>query len=193
MGKTELNDNIRRCLKNVVSLDGWIGEFAEGSKANVHVDVVFREAIFGDKPDNTVTFKLTLQRAEVFLVVGNEDPIKVIRSTISRTVTDNIIAQKQESVFEQSAEASAALAAVLAIRTKEQRPLNWAIANFNLAITQQSYASSFYTQDADPVLNDALDNVEDALTVFTSFNENDYFVKAHRLRTQLLRSLGIND
>ncbi len=102
-----MNDNIKRCLKNVVSLDGWIGEFAGESKADVHVDVVFRDAIFGDKPDNTVTFKLMLKRAEVFLIVGDDDPIKVLRSTIQRTVSDKTISRKQESTFEQSAEASA--------------------------------------------------------------------------------------
>ncbi|NOR63529.1 MAG: hypothetical protein GQ535_13670 [Rhodobacteraceae bacterium] len=102
-----MNDNIKRCLKNVVSLDGWIGEFADEGKANVHVDVVFRDALFGDKPDHTVTFKLTLKRAEVFLLVGDDDPIKVVRSTIRRTVSDATISQKQESTVEQSGKARA--------------------------------------------------------------------------------------
>ena len=80
-----MNDNIRRCLKNVVSLDGWIGSFAEEDKANVHVDVVFREALFGESADDKVTFKHALKRAEVFLVVGYQDPIKIVRSTVEKS------------------------------------------------------------------------------------------------------------
>jgi len=102
-----LNDNIRRCLKNVVSLDGWIGAFADDGQAKVHVDVVFLDALFGDQPNHKVSFKLTLKRAEVFLVVDDQDPIKVIRSSIQRTVSNKTTSQKQESVVEASGEASA--------------------------------------------------------------------------------------
>lgn len=103
-----MNANIKRCLKNVVSLDGWIGEFTDQGKANVHVDVVFRDALFGDKPDHRVTFKITLKRAEVFLIVDDDAPFKIVKSTISRTVSDSITSQKQDSFVEHSGEADAA-------------------------------------------------------------------------------------
>jgi len=77
-------DNTTRSLVDTVSIDGWIAEFDDNGQANVHVDVVFREGIFGDDPNARLRFNIKLKRAQVLLRPYDDEPVKVVKSTVER-------------------------------------------------------------------------------------------------------------
>lgn len=79
------NSNANRALDQLVSADGWIGEFDEDGRAAVHVDAVFREGHFGADPANIVRFRVSLTRAEVVVCIPGGEPLKVVRSSVRRT------------------------------------------------------------------------------------------------------------
>lgn len=81
----QLSDNTTRALEQVVSIDGWIAEFGEDNLANVHVDVVFRQGLFGEGDDAKVRFKIALKRAEIVVRVPDHEPLRVRKSSVRRT------------------------------------------------------------------------------------------------------------
>jgi hypothetical protein len=82
-------DNTLRALRQVVSVSGWIAEFADDESANVHIDAVFRTGSFGESADAQVRFKLALKRAEIIVCIPNEEPIKIIKKSIRRIAPSN--------------------------------------------------------------------------------------------------------
>lgn len=82
--------NSTRALEQAVSVDGWIGTFDERGVATVHTDIVFRQGAFGDDPKDLVRFKIALKKAEIILRVPGHEPLRVIKSSITRTTSATI-------------------------------------------------------------------------------------------------------
>lgn len=76
---------MKRILGELVAIDAWHRSFS-GTRDTVdlHVDVVFDEARLGGEPSSDVTFRLSLKRAEIIVRVPETEPLKVIRSSVSR-------------------------------------------------------------------------------------------------------------
>lgn len=77
--------NSSRALRQVVSLDGWIATFDTEETATVHADIVFREGRFGAEQSDKVRFRLSLKRAEIVLVIPEDEPLRVVRASVCRT------------------------------------------------------------------------------------------------------------
>ena len=78
-------NNTQRSLKNVVSIDGWIGAFGDDGRASVHVDVVFSEGRFGGEPSHKVKFRVSLKKAEVMVRIPEGEPLVFVKSSLVRT------------------------------------------------------------------------------------------------------------
>lgn len=105
-----LMNNTHRSLKSVVSVDGWIAEFDENDTASVHVDVVFKTAIFGDGANDKVSFRIDLLRADIIICVPEGEPLKVIKSTLHREPNTASGSRKTSKVVQTDAEASGEIA-----------------------------------------------------------------------------------
>ena len=76
--------NRRRAFADVVSIDAWTGDFANGTEVSFHADVVFGTARVGGEPESPVRFRLSVRRAEVILVISDVEPVKVDPKTVYR-------------------------------------------------------------------------------------------------------------
>lgn len=78
-------DNRKRAISEVASVDAWHSSFTQGRKeAAVHVDVAFTDGRIGEEPDSPVRFRLRLRRAEMVIVVPAIEPAKVVKSSVRR-------------------------------------------------------------------------------------------------------------
>lgn len=103
--------NSSKTLKQIVSVDGWIGIFDENGEASVHADVVFREGHFGNDAASTVRFKVHIHRAEIVLCIPGDGPLRIRRSSIMRNPSGAGRERRieTETTLEGEAAASAAL------------------------------------------------------------------------------------
>ncbi len=83
------------------------------------------------------------------------------------------------------AEAVTAYRAALTVHTKDDYPVSWAMTQENLAIADEAIADHDSTVDPIPHLQAALQNVEDALTVYNPEHTSYFFEKATKLRDRL--------
>src|SRR4051794_7807338 len=98
--------NRRRAFADVVSVDAWHGDFAEGRRVDFHADVVFGTARVGGEIDSPIRFRLSVKSAEVVLVISDFEPVKVDPKSVFRGSRERH-GQVTETV-EQSSQASAA-------------------------------------------------------------------------------------
>lgn len=99
-------NNTHRSLKSVVSVDGWIAEFDKNDTASVHVDVVFKTAVFGDGPDDKVSFRINLLRADIIICVPDGEPLRVIKRSLHRETGKVTGTRKTSKVVEADRELS---------------------------------------------------------------------------------------
>ena len=77
--------NRRRVFADLVSIDAWHDNFADGrSMVDLHADVVFGTARVGGEKDSPVRFRLSMRRAEVVVVLPELEPASVDRKSVSR-------------------------------------------------------------------------------------------------------------
>jgi hypothetical protein len=108
------HDNRRRAFADVVSIDAWHEPFdGESTRVDLHADIVFGQARVGGESDAPVTFRLSIKRAEIVLVVPASEPVRVDRSSVSRDSPD--LPGKLTEVIEQKSGASAAAKAAVSI------------------------------------------------------------------------------
>ena len=100
-------NNTQRSLKNVVSIDGWIGTFGDDGRASVHVDVVFAEGRFGGEPSHKVKFRVSLKKAEVMVRIPEGEPLVFVKSTVARTPPGPTLARETKQSKTLSAGAKA--------------------------------------------------------------------------------------
>lgn len=103
--------NRRRALHEVVTLDGWYDQFSDSSKrSKLHVDVAFHEGrIGGDDPLSEVSFKLRLKRAEVVVVVPEQEPVAVDKASVSRDAPQQKVKRTQAIAAEETSDVGAEL------------------------------------------------------------------------------------
>lgn len=82
-----MQNNAARAFSEVVSVDGWRADFDENGHASVHVDVSFFEGLVGAEDEFEITFRVSLNRAVLRLVIPETEPIAVIQSTVDREPT----------------------------------------------------------------------------------------------------------
>jgi hypothetical protein len=91
---------------DVVSVDAWHDEFDGRRKmADLHADVVFSEGRLGGEPDSLITFKLSLKRAELVVIVPKTEPVGIDRSSISRDAPQMSV--KKTTTLERTVKTSA--------------------------------------------------------------------------------------
>jgi hypothetical protein len=79
------HDNRRRMFADVVSVDAWHDEFDYRKKrVDLHADVVFGTARLGGERESEITFRLSLRRAELVVIVPETEPVRIDRASISR-------------------------------------------------------------------------------------------------------------
>jgi len=99
-------DNRRRAFADVVTIDAWHDEFAEGvSTADLHADVVFGTARVGGEASAPIRFRLSVKRAEVVVIVPELEPVSVDIRSVSRDAPD--LEGRVTEVLERSTQANA--------------------------------------------------------------------------------------
>jgi hypothetical protein len=79
------NDNRVRALADVVTIDAWHRAFhGKNRSADLHADVVFGLARVGGEIESPVRFRLSVRRAEVLVIIPENEPLSVNRETVSR-------------------------------------------------------------------------------------------------------------
>ncbi|TPL45367.1 hypothetical protein [Mesorhizobium sp. B2-4-6] len=77
--------NRRRAFGEVVSVDAWHRPFSnQNPTADLHVDVTFSTGRVGGEKSSKVSFRLSLRRAEIVLVLPKTEPIDIKKSSIAR-------------------------------------------------------------------------------------------------------------
>lgn len=76
--------NRKRILSEVVSLEAWQQPTEINSQLSLHADVVFKEGRIGGEESSKLRFKLQVKRAELIIVVPENEPVSVVRSSVSR-------------------------------------------------------------------------------------------------------------
>ena len=79
------DNNRRRALAEVVSIDAWHDEFTSTTlKVALHVDVVFETGRIGGETESPVRFRLNVKQADVVVVIPESEPLKVEKKSVSR-------------------------------------------------------------------------------------------------------------
>lgn len=134
--------NNLRTLASVISVDGWIAEFDDASLATVHVDLVFREAAFGENSEDKVSFRIKLKRAELILRIPNGEPLSVRRETIARTVestiTEVVTTTASAAAIEGSVAVSAGNGCEVPLSAKASGEASGSVSRQTLSETRQS-------------------------------------------------------
>ena len=79
------HDNRKRIFSEIISLEAWHDAFSEeASQVSLHADVVFSEGRVGGESEAKVRFKLSIERAELIIIVPEAEPLSIDRSTVSR-------------------------------------------------------------------------------------------------------------
>lgn len=97
--------NNPRAFAEVVSIDVWRTEYAgDQATADLHIDVGFFEGRFGgdQSKDSPVRFRLSLKRAEVFVLRDNEKiskipPSSVVKAPITQSKAKTVVSQEVEA------------------------------------------------------------------------------------------------
>ncbi len=76
--------NRKRILSEVVSLEAWQQPTDVASQLSLHADVVFKEGRIGGEENSKLRFKLRVKRAELIIIVPENEPVSVIRNSVSR-------------------------------------------------------------------------------------------------------------
>ncbi|MGE8131808.1 hypothetical protein ACQKQD_33245 [Methylobacterium sp. NPDC080182] len=78
-------DNRKRALSEVVSLDAWHKGFTlKQSTASLHVDIAFSTGRIGEEAESPVRFQIRLKQAEVVVIVPPHEPAKIAKSSVRR-------------------------------------------------------------------------------------------------------------
>lgn len=86
VGQIELN-NLSNIFHELISIDAWRSEFDNNRIASVHVDLSFSTAMLGSEEGRKVSFKLSLKRATLKVVIPPTEPLAAIQSSIDREPT----------------------------------------------------------------------------------------------------------
>lgn len=79
------NDNRRRALGEVVSLEAWHAPFSKAEKkVDLCVDVAFLSGRLGGEVHSEVWFVLQLRQAEVVVIIPATEPAKIDLNSVSR-------------------------------------------------------------------------------------------------------------
>lgn len=79
------SNNRLKAFADLVSVDAWHDTFKGRRRdANLYADVVFGTARVGQEQDAEVTFRLSIARAEVVIVVPDNEPIRVDPRSVKR-------------------------------------------------------------------------------------------------------------
>jgi hypothetical protein len=166
-------DNRKRALAEVVSLEGWHKGFtATRRTADLHVDVTFAEGRIGEDPASDVRFKMRLKRAEVVVIIPPTEPASVdaasvsrdtpqikVRATETRTLRQNASGGGELAVSASLERARAELKAQGGLSTN--RALESAIRiseeSQAMRVTQMRTADGDHAWVIEPVIGDALD------------------------------------
>ncbi|MER9618106.1 hypothetical protein [Mesorhizobium sp. M0207] len=106
------NDNRRKALGDVVTVDAWHKQFSEGNGiADLHVDVVFSTARVGGERESKISFRLSLRRAELVLHAKATEPLKIDKSSVSRELRSVEVKQTLQKDEKKSAAVKASAAA----------------------------------------------------------------------------------
>ena len=82
-----MNNNISKSLSEVVSIDAWHASFDSDGRASVHVDLSFLIGEMGSEESSEVTFKLSLRRAVLKIIIPTTEGLAVIQSSVDREQT----------------------------------------------------------------------------------------------------------
>lgn len=82
-----MNSNITKALDEVISLDAWYASFDSEGRASVHVDLSFFVGEMGSEDASEVTFKLSLRRAILKIIIPNTEGVSVMQSSVDREPT----------------------------------------------------------------------------------------------------------
>jgi hypothetical protein len=78
-------DNRLKAFTDVVSVDAWHDEFSPGAaKVDLHADVVFGVGRLGGEAESQVRFRLSVKRADLVLIVPENEPVLVEKRSINR-------------------------------------------------------------------------------------------------------------
>jgi len=79
------SDNRRRAFADVVTVEAWHDAFGKGiSKVDLHADVVFGTARLGAEIESPIRFRLSVQRAELLIIIPELEPVSVDTKSVSR-------------------------------------------------------------------------------------------------------------
>ncbi len=99
------NDNRRKALADVASLEAWHTAFSgKSDRADLFVDVAFKTGRVGGSATDDIRFRLRLKRAQVVILSSPNEPVKLDPATVTRDsahvtgeVTETISSDKSTS------------------------------------------------------------------------------------------------
>ena len=83
----DLNSNTKKVFSEVVSVEAWHATFDKDGRAKVHVDLSFFEGLLGAENESAITFRVSLRRAVLKLVVPPNEPLAVLQAPVDREPT----------------------------------------------------------------------------------------------------------
>lgn len=82
-----MNNNSAKSLHEIVSVDAWHAQFDSEKRASVHVDLSFSTGEMGSEEASQVTFKLSIKKATLKIVIPATEGVAVIQSSVDREPT----------------------------------------------------------------------------------------------------------
>lgn len=79
-----MKNNLKQVFSDIVSVDAWYAAPDNNGRSKVHVDLSFRIGAIGAEDECEITFKISLKRAVLRLVVPVNEPFDVIQSSVDR-------------------------------------------------------------------------------------------------------------
>lgn len=82
-----MNNNSAKSLHEIVSVDAWHAQFDSEKRASVHVDLSFSTGEMGTEEVSQVTFKLSIKKATLKIVIPATEGVAVVQSSVDREPT----------------------------------------------------------------------------------------------------------
>lgn len=76
--------NSKRIFSEVLSLEAWQAPTDQVGLLSLHADVVFKQGRIGGENESKIRFRLGIKRAELIVVIPEVEPVKAVRTSISR-------------------------------------------------------------------------------------------------------------
>lgn len=82
-----MSNNFQKVFSELISIDAWHSAYDAEGRASVHVDLSFRSGDMGAEDEYEITFRVSLRKATLCLIVPESEPLGIVQSSIDREQT----------------------------------------------------------------------------------------------------------